>query len=181
MPRSRFRTRDLGKPRNARGGLVDVVGRTTLFTARAKVGATAGWVVGAADNTGTVATLPAAQTGSTLVVYLDGLKVGSKILGGHVVGQIESAGNTATLLLAIRKLTAAAADPTDAQVTVMAAALSVTADTLVSITNTSTPVIEETVAEGAVYYALITSTTAAATDIQVLGVGLTVVDEPDSL
>lgn len=177
---SRPRPRNLGKARDAKGA-VDTVGRNILFTSRAKVGATAGWTVGAANNLGTLATQAASQTGSTLVVYLDGLKVGSRIKGGHCIGQIESAGNTATFTWALRKLTAVAADPTDALVEDMAAALSVTADTAVTSANTAIPAIDEQVADGAVYYALITSTTAASTDIQLLGVALTVVEEPADL
>jgi hypothetical protein len=177
---SRPRPRNLGKMRDAKGA-VEQVGRTIYYTSRAKVGGTAGWTVGAANNLGTLATQAAGTTNATLVVYLDGLKVGARIKGGHCVGQIESAGNTATFSWQLRKLAAAAADPVDSQVTVMASALSVTADAAVTRANSSIPAIDEKVEEGAVYYALVTSTTGASTDIQLLGVGLSVLEEPADL
>lgn len=177
---SRPRPRNLGKMRDAKGA-IETAGRTIYYTSRAKAGTTAGWTVNAANNLGTLATMAAGGTASTLVVYLDSLKVGSRIVGGHCVGQIESAGNTATFTWALRKLTAVAAEPTDALVEDMAAALSVTADAAIVSANSSIPAINEKVEEGAVYYALITSTTAASTDIQLLGVGLSVIEEPADL
>ena len=50
------------------------------------MGGTAGFVVGAADNLPYVATLPASQSGSTLVIPIDGLNVGDVITGFRVVG-----------------------------------------------------------------------------------------------
>ena len=141
-----------------------------------KVGATAGWAVAAASNVGRMATCPASQTASTLVVQLAGLRVGNIITGFHGVGQIESAGGTVTLDIELRKLTAAAADLTDATVQGITQ-LSVTADTIISATNArrvlTTP---QTVAANERYYLLLTATTAAATDIDLMDV-LVEVDE----
>lgn len=129
----------------------------------AKVGATSGWVVGAADNL-SLATCPAGKTASTLVVPVAGLKLGNVITAFNLVGQIESGGNVATVDVQLRKLTAAAADVVDSLVASMTQ-LSVTADTAMTSANTSKSGLSETVVEGAVYYLLITVTTAAATDI----------------
>ncbi len=151
-------------------------GRVTHFSGGAKVGATAGWVVAAADDLGLLATLPGAQTGSTLVVRLPGLKVGDMITGIHLVGQIESGGNAASLSVDLRKLTAAAADVTDASVGAMAAPLSVTADTIISAANAAKTGLSEVVGANETFYALITATTAAATDIALQAVALTVTE-----
>lgn len=91
-------------------------GTRKLATGSPKVGATAGWTVNGATNVGTLALCPASQTASTLVVPLDFLSVGDSIRGFYPVGQVESAGNNAVLTVELRKLTAAAADLTDATV-----------------------------------------------------------------
>lgn len=140
----------------------------------AKVGGTAGWVVAAAANTGLV-TCPASQTGSTLVVPIVGLKVGMTITGFHLVGQIESAGNTATVDADLRKHTAAAADVTDASVGAITQ-VSVTADATLSSTNSAKTGLSEVVGADESFYVLITATTAAATDIALQGVVLTVTE-----
>lgn len=129
-----------------------------------KVGATAGWVVGDAANT-FLATLPASQTLSTLVVPINGLQVGDIITGFYGVGQIESAGNAASISIELRKMTAAAADVSDASVDAMDAALSVTADTIISSANAASPTLAETVGADESFYFLVTATTAASTDI----------------
>ena len=72
------RTENFGKPVTS--------SRTFQIGPRAKVGGTAGFVVGAADNLPYVATLPASQSGSTLVIPIDGLNVGDVITGFRVVG-----------------------------------------------------------------------------------------------
>jgi len=131
-----------------------------------KAGATAGWAF--ANNNG-AATLPAAQTASTLVIPLE-LKAGDVITGFTVSGQIESAGATATLDADLRATTAAAADLTDASIGAITQ-VSVTADTLVAASKTG---LSETVASGKSYYILLTGTTAAATDVALQGVEVTI-------
>jgi len=139
---------------------------------RAKVGATAGWTVGAADNLGLMATLPASQTASTLVVPVP-VKVGDTITSFSLIGQIESAGNTATLDANLRKITSAAADVTDASLDSITQ-VSVTADAIVSASKTlGTP---EVVGENETFYILITGTTAASTDVALQGVSITVTE-----
>lgn len=134
-----------------------------------KVGATSGWVVGAASNIA-LATCPASQTASTLVIPVTGLQVGDVISGFSLLGQIESAGNTATLDASLRKMTSAAADVSDASVAAMTQ-ISVTADTIISATNS----LKEIAAPGEVvgidetFYLLVTATTAASTDIALQG------------
>ncbi len=140
-----------------------------IVSGYAKVGATAGWVVGGgAVNTGLTATCPASQTGSTLVIPLSGLKIGDTITGVYLTGQIESAGNTVTLDMDLRKMTAAAADVADASVDTMTQ-ISVTADTAVSSANGGITDLTEVVAEGETYYLLLTATTGASTDIALQG------------
>lgn len=134
-----------------------------------KVGATAGWVVNAAADL-FQATLPASQTGSTLVIPVFGLKVGWTITGFRCVMQIESAGNSVAVDCSLRAQTNVAADPTDALIGA-ATQLSVTADTAASITKTG---LTETVVSTKSYYLLIAVTNGASTDIRYLGSWLTV-------
>jgi hypothetical protein len=143
-------------------------------TARAKVGTTAGWVVGAADNLGKMATLPAAQAGSTLVVPISGLKVGDIITAFNLVGSIQSGGNHATIIADLRTLTAAVAGAVDASAGVMAAALDVVANTIISNANAVKVGLAITVTEGVSYYVLITATTAAACTEELQAVEITV-------
>src|SRR5688572_14135402 len=81
--------------------------------AGSKAGATAGWTVAAGANTN-LATCAAGSTDATLVIPIHGLQIGDVIRRASLVGQVESAGNTAVLTLDIRKQTAAAADHSDA-------------------------------------------------------------------
>jgi hypothetical protein len=132
---------------------------------RPKVGATAGWAVNAANNLGTLATMAAGGTASTLVVPLDGLVVGDLIEAFHLLGQIDSAGNAATLDCQLRKLSATAAGVVDSLIEA-ATQISVTADTAVTETNSEQVLtVPETVAENSTYYLLVTGTTAAATTV----------------
>lgn len=145
-----------------------------VMKAGAKVGGTAGWVVAAADNVHLI-TCPASQTGSTLVIPISGLKVGWTITGFHLIGQIESAGNAVTVDAALRKQTAAAADVSDASVGAITQ-LSVTADTIMSASNTRKASLSEVIAADETFYALITATTGASTDIALQGVAVEVTE-----
>lgn len=131
--------------------------------ATGKAGTTAGWVPAAGNNL-SLATCPASQSASTLVIPVTGLKVGDVITGFYATGQIESAGNTATLDIALRKMTAAAADVADAAAFSITQ-LSVTADTIISASNARVGDFRQPVAADESYYFLITATTAASTDI----------------
>lgn len=148
-------------------------GQQRIINSHAKVGATAGWVVDAADDLGLLATCPASQTASTLVVPISGLKVGDTITAFSVVGQIESAGNTVTLDANLRKLTAAAADVTDASIDSITQ-ISVTADTAVATSKTLGA--SEDVAADETFYVLLTATTGALTDIALQGLTVTVTE-----
>lgn len=175
-----IRPKDRGKARDRRGR-VTKTGRYLNINRAGKVGATAGFVVNAADDVAVCGRCPASQTNATLIVPIEGLVAGDRIQGGFLSGQIESAGNTATIRWQLRKQIAAAADPTDSQVTNMAAALSVTADTALSASNAALPEIDEEVLAGSTYYAVVTVTTAAATDVQVLALAILVLREPKAL
>lgn len=139
----------------------------------AKVGATAGWTVrAAADNW--MSTVAASQTNATLIVPLSGLKNKDKIVGYHLLGQIESVGGTASIAAKIGKSTPVAAGSTHADVAgTSLAALSVTAQTALTKLNTKKTLANEIlVSEDNTYYMVLTATTALATDIELLGVVL---------
>lgn len=146
--------------------------KTRFQATSAKVGATSGWVIGAATNVGRMATCPASQTASTLVVPVAGLKVGDTITGFGVLGQIESAGGTVTVDAELRKLTAAAADLTDASVGSVTQ-VSVTADSILSASKAS---LSDTVGADESFYVLITATTGSSTDIDLQGISTTVTE-----
>lgn len=138
----------------------------------AKVGATAGWVItGGTDKLH--ATLPASQTGSTLVIPVTGLNVGDTITAWSLNGQVESAGGNVTMTVALRKQTNAAADNTDASVSSDTSGTLV-ADTILSVTNVGATGLIEVVAADTAYYILVTATTAASTDIDVTHATVTV-------
>jgi hypothetical protein len=136
----------------------------------AKVGATAGWVVGAADDIALV-TLPASQTASTLVVPIHA-PIGATITGFHLIGQIESAGGAVTVDAALKKHTAAAADVAVASVGAITQ-LAVSADTIMSSANTAKTGLTEVIGEDETFFVLITATTAGSTDIALQGVSIT--------
>jgi hypothetical protein len=134
---------------------------TRQIGTRAKVGGTAGWTVGAADNLPYVGTVAASQTGAKLVIPIDGLRIGDTITGFKVVAQVESAGGTVTIDADLRATTNVAAEPTDASIGAMTQ-VSVTADTAVAQSKTG---LSEVVTSGKTYYLLLTVTTAASTDV----------------
>jgi len=136
-------------------------GYTTQVGTRAKVGGTAGWVVAAATDLPYVATMAASQTAGTLVIPIDGLHIGDTITGFKIHAQIESAGNAVTLDAALRAVTNAAAEPTDAAIGSITQ-VSVTADTASAASKTG---LTEVVTSGKSYYLLITGTTLGSTDI----------------
>ena len=142
--------------------------RTVVCMAHGKVGATAGWTTNV--NKGS-AQCPASQTGSTFVIPITGLGTGDIITGFTVLGQLESAGGTATLDADFRKLTAAAADLTDASIGTITQ-ISKTADYLIhdSKTFTTPELVSTSTTIGTGYYVLFTATTAALTDIDLIGV-----------
>jgi hypothetical protein len=144
----------------------------------AKVGATAGWVVGAANNQGKLATLPASQTASTLVIPIVGLRVGDTITGFSLEGSLQSVGAAVSITGDLRMLTANAAGAVDSSVGAMAAALSVVANTIVSSANATKQALAQVVAEGQSFYLLITATTAAVTTAEVQAVQLNVTQAP---
>jgi hypothetical protein len=137
--------------------------KSRVMQTAAKVGTTAGWVVGAANNLGKLATIPASQTASTLVIPVTGLALGDIITAFYLNGSIQSAGNAGTLTCDLRVLTAAAAGATDASLGAQAAPLSVTANTILSVANTGKSAVggfaAHTVVDGESYYILVTSTT----------------------
>ena len=129
------------------------------------VGGTAGFTVRAAADTA-LATCAAGSTAATFTIPIYGLKVGQTITGISLTGQIESAGNTATVDCALYTNTAAAADISTAAVTGAAITqISATADTAITATNSKKDGLATVVADGVAYFLLVTVTTAASTDV----------------
>jgi hypothetical protein len=128
----------------------------------AKVGGSAGWVLGAANDLPYLATMAQSQSAGTLVIPIEGLKIGDTITGFRIVAQVESAGGTVTIDAALRAVTNVAAEPTDAAIGTGMTQVSVTADTAVSQAKTG---LTEVVTSGKSYYLLVTATTAATTDV----------------
>jgi hypothetical protein len=143
-------------------GYISRASQTYQVGTRAKVGATAGWVLGAANELPYVATMAASQSAGTLVIPIDGLRIGDIITGIKVIAQVESAGQTVTIDAALRAVTNVAADPTDALIGAGITQVSVTADTAVAASKTG---LSETVTSGKSYYLLITATTGSSADI----------------
>lgn len=139
----------------------------------AKVGATAGWVITGVDNVDH-ATLPASQTTATLVVGIPGLKVGDIVTAFGVYGQVESAGAEATLVASLRKTTGAAADITDAEIGTDTTGALVADTELTSANLGQALATAEVMAANEKIYLLLTGTTAAATDIDITHVTVTV-------
>lgn len=140
----------------------------------AKAGATAGWVITAGTNIAH-ATLPAGETGSTLVIPLLGLEVGNTLTAVAVTGQVESGGNNVTLTMDVRKLTSAAAALTDASLGTDDVGTLV-ADTELNDNGGALKVsgLSEVIGSDESVYVLLTGTTAAATDIDIMSVVVTV-------
>ena len=153
------------------GGIIRTGYKLVSAPINAKVGGTAGWVVGAAANT-FICTIPQSQSGSTLVIPVAGLHVGDTITGFGLLGQIESAGGAVTVDGELRKQVAAAADITDATVGSMTQ-IAVTADTAINATQDKGS-LTEVVASTTSYYILVTCTTAATTDAVIHGYSITV-------
>lgn len=138
-----------------------------------KAGATAtvGYV-----NTGTntqMITLAQNATADTWVIPLD-LKQGDIITAIGICGQIDSAGNTATVDYALRAQTAVATGCTDAVIQA-GTQVSKTADYLVN--ETTAVAVPHTIVTGVHPYMLITCTTGAVTDVELLYVSVTVTEK----
>jgi hypothetical protein len=147
-------------------------GQVRQINTRAKVGAGAGWAVGGATDNPTLATMAASQSAGTLVVPVDGLKIGDTITAFTINAQIESAGGTVTIDATLRTWTNVAADPTDASLGGITQ-ISVTADTAATATKSA---LSTVVAAGVTYYILITATTGSSCDIQLLSPTITVTE-----
>lgn len=152
------------------GGLIEV-GVVKVFNNEARVGATAGFVLGAID-TGVMATVAASQAAGTLVVPISGLTVGDTITAMTVHAQIESGGNVVTIDGDLRNIDNTAADPVDASVGNITQ-VSVTADTAVAQQVTG---LSHVVLATDSYYVLVTVTTNASTDVQLININVTVTE-----
>lgn len=146
-----------------------------VFYQDGKVGATSGWTVRAGADTW-MSTVAASQTAGTLVVPLPGLQEGDVIVGYHLLGQIDSAGNAVTLDAQLYEFVPAASGSAAAALTgTDMTQISVSADTKVdelTATKAFAGTAEVTVARDRTYFALLTATTGATTDIELLGLML---------
>lgn len=151
--------------------------RVTYWQPRAKVGTTAGWVVAAANDLGTLATAPQNLTAATLVIPLTGLVIGQVLTKFCLHGNLlATAGQATAITASLRKITSAAAGGTDALIEAFAAPVSVEANTLLSTANAQlTLASPPTIAAGVAYYLLISLTTAndAACGAELDGISLT--------
>lgn len=155
---------------NITGSVVRTSQQYVQSIAYAKVGAGAGWVVGAANNV-SLATLPQSQTSSTMVIPITvPLKIGWTITAFSINGQIDSAGNAATLDADLRKHTEATAGYADASIGAITQ-ISKTADYKVADSKGS---LAEVVAADESYYILIDGTTGGTTDIEIASITVTV-------
>ena len=152
------------------GGLIEV-GVVKVFNNEARVGAGAGWVLGAI-NTGVMATMAASQTAGTLVIPISGLTVGDTITAFTIHAQVESGGNDVIMDADLRNIDNTAADPVDASIGAIAQT-TVTTDTAAAIVKSG---LSHVVLATDSYYVLVTATTNASTDIQLINIALTVTE-----
>lgn len=142
---------------------------------QAKVGATAGWTVNAGVDT-FMSTCAQNATNGTLIIPLRGIEIGDRIVGHHMIGQIDSAGNAASISAKITEFAAVAAGSVATDKTgTTGSVLSVTADTAMTEANTKKifdTANEVLVEDGKTYFAIVTATTGATTDIELLGLVL---------
>ena len=138
-------------------------------TGRPGATSSVGYVVSGTDKA--ILTLAASATADTWVIPLTWLHTGDIITSIGIHGQIESGGNGVTIDYELRKLTAVATGCTDASIQT-GTQISKTADYLVAdSTDLASPY---TMACGEAPYLLITSTTGAACDIELLTICVTV-------
>jgi len=150
-------------------GAIHRAAQTYHFAARGgSLGSTTGFVQN--NDTGIV-TCPASQTASTFCIPLN-FKQGDIINSFKISGQGESAANAYTVDCDLRTTTAVAGDLTDASVGAITQ-IDKTADYLIADSKTG---LTHQVISGNSYYALITVTTAAATDVALQGVEVTVTE-----
>jgi hypothetical protein len=90
-----------------------------------------------------------------------------------VQGQVESGGNNVTLTLNIGKQTTAVAGNVDSSLGTDNVG-TLTADTLISSANLAVTGLTEVLAEGEAVYAILTGTTGAACDIDIISIIATV-------
>ena len=143
-----------------------------IITSGAKLGGTAGGAVDAANDKGSLFSVPASQTASTIVVKIPALKAGWIITGMGVIGQAESAGGALTVDANLRAQTAVAAGNTDASI----ASITQIAKTADYLINDEVASLSHTVIDTEAYYILCTVTTAASTDVDMLSVYLNVTE-----
>lgn len=138
---------------------------------QAKVGGTAGWTVNAGVDT-FMSTCAASAANGTLIVPLTGLEVGDKIVGHHMVGQIESGGNAVNVFAKLYEFVPAAAASAAAVLAgTTGPTVTAIADAVIS-ENNSLHVIGSAnhvvVNADKGYFAIIDAVTLASTDIELL-------------
>lgn len=146
--------------------------RITHSAMNAKVGAVAGWTVRAANDLPLATLAQLLQSSSTLIIPIDGLKVGDTITAFSIAGQLDSAGNTVTLDANLRKVTTAAAGYVDSSVGSITQ-VSATADTALNSTTAAKSGLSDVVGEDEYFYIKVTGVTGATTTAEIYGAVVT--------
>jgi len=164
---------------NANGGVVKSA-RYKHVMGRVKSGTTAGIVVGAANNVGSIGTVAASQTSATMVAYVDGLEIGDIITGIRVTASINCTTNNASLDAALHTYTVTAgATATDAAVTNGAITQILQTGTgALAGTSTNGTACSSTVATGVKHFILLTATTGASCTIEINTIEILYVPNP---
>lgn len=166
-------------PKNVRGDLTvegSVFGKAPqeyfMSINGAKVGSAAGWTLAAANDL-YLATIAASQSAAKLVIGIRiPLKIGQKIIGFKLVGELVSAGNAVTFDCDLRKGTSAAGSVTDASIATMTQ-LSATASAIITAGKTGFSAV---ITAGCNYYFVITTTTGVSCSAILQGLTVTVQD-----
>lgn len=141
----------------------------------AKVATGTGWTVNAAANT-FMSTVDASRTACKAVMPLNGLNEGDIITGFHLLGALVSAGNTVTLDCALYEFVpAAAASAAAALASAAMTQISITANVVLGESNSKLTLPDHkliTVRADRSYFALLTATTGASCNIELLGLVL---------
>lgn len=130
------------------------------------VAGTPGWTTSGADG---LLRLGASVTSAVWLTPLTGLNIGDRVKAVRAVGQVESAGNTVTVLLDVKKTTAAAADFVEAALGSQATTGALTADTLIQGSVLEVANLTEVLDVGEHFFAILTGTTGISTDVAIAG------------
>lgn len=139
------------------------VSRTVQIKSFGKVGATAGWTAGEAADTGYIASLPASQTDSTLIIPVTGIPINSLITGFSIRGIATSAGNAITIDADLIRLDAESNGVNDETTVVSISTQNISANARLSASASVSS--SQTVSNFQSFFVVVTGTTAASTSV----------------